>query len=122
MTSDPDCVFFLFLRAYARARACHITQQDFTIELVDRLYEHGRLLHPPGVYFMVMGNTMDLHVHSAIQNRDAMEVILVHQQDERMNGMSKQKYVVVLVCSKGGGAPIPIRTDDVDIFVQSIAK
>jgi len=98
-------------------------QQDFTIELVDGLYdEHSRRLHPPGTYFTIVGNTVDLRVHSAIQNGDAMEVILVHERDVRMSRMRGQKYVITLVCPKDEGTPIPIQTDDVNIFAQLIAK
>lgn len=121
-TPQPDCVFFLSPKAYARAHAFHVTREGFTVELVDGVLDelHGRSCLP-GEYFTIM-DTLDCRIHFAVRNGDAVEVVLIHERDVKMSGMNEQKFIVALVCARGGGAPIPIMKEDVEIFAQLVAK
>ncbi|KAH0828947.1 hypothetical protein J3R83DRAFT_2375 [Lanmaoa asiatica] len=117
---QPNCVFFISPNTFSRAQLSHTAQQEITVQILDVMYDasDGRV-YGPGSYFTIMDSMQSDTLH-AVRNDEEVDIIMFHD-DSPWRGVNRRKFVVVLVCPRGGGPIHLVEQDDVDVFAYFVA-
>ncbi|KAG8213363.1 hypothetical protein J3R82DRAFT_11854, partial [Butyriboletus roseoflavus] len=95
--------------------------QGLMVQIIRPLYDPAHLLlYPSGCYFTVTG-FLCLEVFDAVHGGEAVEITLIHDEDDLVEGLNCRKFFVVVGCPVGTWLPFDIDEEDITVFSSIVA-